>query len=367
MAGSIRRNLRRAMTVTRREISYYTRVPREAGIELTYRCNLRCKMCGVFGKIRDQNEQELTVAEYRNLFAQMREMGIGLVTFTGGEPFVRKDLFDVVGEAKSQGLRCNIFSNGTLVSGDTLERVFESGVDKLIFSVDGMNGVHDEIRGIPGSFEKVIGTITNLTEARRARGIEQPAIDAHMTLMKGNVTSLSPLSDLCRSLGINFSFQPYSESNSEAFKDTLSVLAGVKSNRYLPHDGTLHFTEEDLGILREELKKLPVNFYTKLMAYFKNVDLKTGLMPLKKCYFTRSFIMLDPYGNVFPCTNLDSYKMGNVRNQSLSAIWKGEKYEGLRGKLSQGLLPLCAYCCHLGDNLRFGQLARIMFWRPGSR
>ena len=92
-----------------------------------------------------------------------------------------------------------------------------------------------------------------------------------------------------------------------------------------------------------------------------------SIMPVKKCYFTRNFVMLNPYGNVFPCTNLDSYKVGNVRSQSLSAIWKGEKYEGLREKLSRRLFPLCAYCCHLGDNLSFGQLVRIMSGKPDGR
>lgn len=351
----------------RREISHFARIPREAGIELTYRCNLRCKMCGVFGKIRDQHEQELRVDEYRNLFIQMQEMGIGLVTFTGGEPFVRKDLFDIVGEAKSQGLRCNIFSNGTLINDETLKRVFESGVDKLIFSVDGMNGVHDEIRGIPGSFDKVIRTISDLIATRRDRGLQSPEIDAHMTMMRGNVESLSPLSDLCRSMGINFSFQPYSESNEKSLRETISVLEGVTANRYLPQDSTLRFTDEDLVRLKEELARLPLDFYSKLMSYFSAEELKKGLMPVKKCYFTRNFVMLDPYGNVFPCTNLDSYKLGNVRSQALYEIWTGVKYERLREKLSRRLFPLCVYCCHLGDNLSFGQLVRIMSGRPDGR
>jgi radical SAM protein with 4Fe4S-binding SPASM domain len=366
MAGSISRNFRRARTVVRREISHFARIPREAGIELTYRCNLRCKMCGVFGKIRNHHDEELTVAEYRNLFVQMREMGIGLVTFTGGEPFVRKDLFDIVGEAKSQGLRCNIFSNGTLINREALKQVFESGVDKLIFSVDGMNGVHDEIRGIPGSFDRVIQSITDIVAMRRSRGTDQPEIDAHMTMMRGNVESLSLLSDLCRSLGINFSYQPYSESNEKSLRETISVLEEVTANRYLPRDGALRFTDEDLVRLKEELARLPVDFYSKLMSYFSAEELKKGLMPVKKCYFTRNFVMIDPYGGVFPCTNLDSYRMGNVRSQSLSAIWKGAEYEGLRGKLSRRLFPLCAYCCHLGDNLSFSQLVRIMSGNSGG-
>lgn len=360
MTGVIRKNLRRVRTVMKREISYRFPTPREAGIELTYRCNLRCRMCGAIKKAQEPGDEELTVMEYGELFAQMKKMGIGLVTFTGGEPFVRKDLFDIVREAKTRGLRCNIFSNGTLVKGDVLERVFESGIDKLIFSVDGVNWVHDLIRGIPGSFEKVIGALSALASMRRARGAERPEIDAHMTLTGANVESLSALADLCRSLGIPLSYQPYSESSEGSLRETGGILEGVTANRYLPHDGALRFNDDQLDRLGWELKSLPTDFYSKLLSSFNREDLRRGIMPLMKCYFTRSFVMIDPYGNVFPCTNLDSYRMGNVRSQTLSDIWGSEKYERLRETLFRRLLPLCASCCHCADNLSFMQLVRIV-------
>lgn len=363
MTGSIRKNLRRVGTVARREIGYRFAAPREAGIELTYRCNLRCRMCGVIGKIRDGQDAELSVGEYGDLFAQMKAMGIGLVTFTGGEPFVRKDLFDIVREAKSRGIGCNIFTNGTLVCGDILERIFESGIDKLIFSVDGINDVHDSIRGLPGSFVKVFGALSNLASMRRARGTTRPEIDAHMTLTGANVESLSALSRLCRSLGVPLSYQPYSESSEGSFRATMSILDGVTANRYLPRDATLRFSDGQLRRLGEELGKMPADFYSKLLCSFSREELKRGVMPLRKCYFTRSFLMIDPYGNVFPCTNLDSYRVGNVRSEKLADIWSGEKYGRLREKLSRRLLPLCASCCHCADNLSFAQLVRIVAGR----
>jgi radical SAM protein with 4Fe4S-binding SPASM domain len=360
MTGFIGKNLRRVRTVVRREVSYRISTPREAGIELTWRCNLRCRMCGVIGKGRNREDTELTVAEYRALFIQMREIGIRLVTFTGGEPFIRKDLFDIVKEAKTQGLRCNIFSNGTLIQGDILERIFDSGIDKLIFSVDGMNGVHDSIRGIPGSFDKVFGTLSTLVAMRRARGARRPEIDAHMTLMRGNVGDLLLLSAHCRALSINFSYQPYSESNAKALQETIAILEGVHANRYLPRDETLRFTDEEMDGLRDQLARLPADFYAKLLSSLDPADLKQGLMPMRKCYFTRNFVMIDPYGTVFPCTNLDSYGMGSIRSHTLSEIWRGAKYKHLRQMLSRRLLPLCAYCCHCADNLSLVQLVRIV-------
>jgi len=74
-------------------------------------------------------------------------------------------------------------------------------------------------------------------------------------------------------------------------------------------------------------------------------------------------LMIDPYGNVFPCTNLDSYIVGNIRSERLSKIWRGKKYETLRKKLSQHLFPLCANCCHCADNLSLMQLIKIILGR----
>jgi len=366
MDSMVSRNLRRARTVFRRELSYYSKVPRAANIELTYRCNLRCKMCGVFGKIRDHRGEELTVEEYRHIFDQMREMGIQAVTFSGGEAFIRPDLFDIVRDAKRHGFRCNMFSNGTLVNESDYENIIESGLDKIIFSIDGVEQVHDVIRGIPGAFQKVMRTISGLVHQRQTCGVERPEIDVHMTMMKGNVASLSALHHLCSGLGVNFAFQPYSECDDGTFRQTIAILDGVTANRYWPKDGVLRFDDEDINRMREELGKLPIDFYVKLIHYIGRDDLRQGRMPIRRCYVTRNIMMINPYGDLIPCSNLDSYRTGNIRQEKLADIWNGEKYERLREKLSRRLLPLCTHCCHFGDNLSILQLASILTGRSNG-
>lgn len=106
MIKAIKKNLRRIKTVFEREISYYSLQPRGANLELTHRCNLRCKMCGVWIKGLDRQLQELTAEEYLDLFVQMKDIGVRLVTLAGGEPFIRKDLFEIVEAGKGQGLIC---------------------------------------------------------------------------------------------------------------------------------------------------------------------------------------------------------------------------------------------------------------------
>lgn len=360
MIDMIKRNLRRIKTVSQREISYHSLQPREVNLELTHRCNLKCKMCGVWIKGVDSSLQELTAAEYLDLFQQMKNIGVRLVTLTGGEPFIRKDLFDIVEAAKSKGLICNVFTNGTLIDDLAVERIFGYGIDKIIVSIDGLGPIHDSIRGVSGAFDKAIGALSNVVAERRSRDKKKPELDIHMTLLNENVGDITQLSILCQRLGVNFSFQPYSESNEQAVEQTLSQVETIRSLRYMPHDETLRFSEEDIRQIRREVAQLPVTFYTRLLSSFTDEDLRYGVISIKKCYITRNFMMVDPYGNVFPCTNLDRYIVGNVRNESLERIWRGERYAALRTKLSQHLLPACTHCCHCADNLDVIQLIKII-------
>jgi len=317
-------------------------------------------MCGVWIKGVGRQLQELTSEEYLDLFIQMKDMGIRLVTLTGGEPFIRKDLFEIVEAAKRKGLICNVFTNGTLIDHFAVEKIFKYGVDKIIISIDGIGPIHDSIRGIPGGFDKAIGALSDIAAERKARRIKKPEIDIHSTLLKENIGDMSHLSILCQKLGVNFSFQPYSESNEQTVDQAILGGETIKSTRYLPHHETLRFSEENIHQIRRELIRLPVTFYTKLLSSFSNEDLEHGLMSIKKCYIIRNFMMIDPYGNVFPCTNLDNYIVGNTSNERLSKIWRGKKYETLRKKLSHYLFPVCVNCCHCADNLSLMQIIKII-------
>jgi radical SAM protein with 4Fe4S-binding SPASM domain len=365
MTTLLRKTTRRLATVLRRESSYLSPRPIEINLELTHRCNLRCRMCGVWGKKNDRQLPELTPDEYNNLFGQMKDLGVHLVTLAGGEPFMRADLFDIIAAAKAKGLICNLFSNGTMIDRVKIGRIFESRLDKIIISVDGIGPVHDAVRGIPGSFDRAMRALAGMAAERRLRGADRPEIDMHMTLVKDNVLSLSPLHRVSQELGINFSFQPYSETTEGAVGQTRLNGHSIGSVRYLPKQESLRFTDEQVLQIRDEISRLPASFYTKLLSSLGSEQLQKGLMPIRKCYITRSFMMIDPYGHVYPCTNLDGHVVGSVRDRSLSSIWKGEKYAALRKSLSRRLLPICAYCCHCADNLTPGQLATIIL-RPNS-
>ena len=363
MRMDLRKNARRLTTVVRRAVRYRWPRPAEINLELTHRCNLRCRMCGVWGKTNDHRLAEMTGAEYAELFAQMKAFGVRLVTLAGGEPFIRSDIFDIVAAAKRHGLACNLFTNGTLLDGPKIRRLLANRVDKVIVSIDGVGPVHDRVRGVPGSFDRSWAALSGLAAERRARGTRWPEIDVHMTLLKENVASLSQLDAACRALGVTFSFQPYSETTPAAVGETRLNGQSIGSPRYLPQRESLRFSGEHVSRIRSEIAKLPASFYTKLLQSLDSDQLQQGRMPVRKCYITRNFMMIDPYGNVYPCTNLDGYVVGSVRAQPLSAIWNGEPYARLRKRLARRLLPVCAHCCHCADNLTPMQLANVVMSR----
>lgn len=305
----------------------------------------------------------MTLEEYNDLFVQMKGLGVQLVTLVGGEPFMRSDLFDIIGAVKTHGLICNIFSNGTMIDRLKISKLFESRVDKIIISIDGIGPVHDAIRGMPGSFDRALEALSGMVAERRLRKTKRPEIDLHMTLLKENVSSLSQLDGVCRELGINFSFQPYSETTEAAVGQTRMNGNPIGSVRYLPHQESLRFTDEQVLQIQSEISRLPASFYTKLLLSLGGGQLQQGLMPIRKCYITRNFMMINPYGDVYPCTNLDGYVIGSIRDQKLSNIWNGKKYDALRKNLSQHLLPICAHCCHCADNLTLAQLVNIIMRR----
>ncbi|HUT62697.1 MAG TPA: radical SAM protein, partial [Anaerolineae bacterium] len=156
-----------ALTVFRKRLmSYFTYVvgnghsayPETVSLFLTYKCNLRCKMCGQWGAggwaldmPREELNRELTFEQMSILIDELAVFKPALTLF-GGEPFLCDNWGNLVCYIKSKGLRVNIITNGTLLS-QHVEKVVDFGVDELIFSLDGPEDVHDEMRSSKGTFK----------------------------------------------------------------------------------------------------------------------------------------------------------------------------------------------------------------------
>jgi radical SAM protein with 4Fe4S-binding SPASM domain len=150
----------------------------------THACNFKCEHCGT--NAGEARPDELTTAEVKGLIDELADMGTDLFALTGGEPFMRPDLFDVLEHARSRGVRFTITTNGSLVP--QFERQLrEITPCAMMISVDGLGETHNEFRKESGSFAKCLDSMKILADI----GIQTRAFST--TLNQQNVTQLEQM------------------------------------------------------------------------------------------------------------------------------------------------------------------------------
>ncbi|MBS1263294.1 MAG: Coenzyme PQQ synthesis protein E [Methanonatronarchaeales archaeon] len=162
--------------------------------ESTRACNLACRHCRAEAQPEGAPDQ-LGRREVINLVDQIAEFSSPIFIITGGEPMLREDVYDVASYADGRGLRVVMSPNGTLLTPDSVERILDAGVRRISVSIDGSTPeVHDDFRGVPGSFESAV---TGLGHARDA-GLEY---QINTTVTKRNVDDLPAMYDRVGELG----------------------------------------------------------------------------------------------------------------------------------------------------------------------
>ena len=162
--------------------NYFSKGPTSVDIELSNRCNLKCKMCWFHGEngIGDRyKNSEMTTAEILELINQLAVYRPHIY-FGGGEPFIREDFMTIVAHVKSFALPISFTTNGTLLNQEKIQKVADLGVDHINFSIDGPEELHDKLRG-RGNFGKVMSNMQHLLEYKKRENIKKPLITVNIT------------------------------------------------------------------------------------------------------------------------------------------------------------------------------------------
>lgn len=123
---------------------------------VTSKCNLQCRHC-YSQSTEDSGQDDLPTTEALKIIDSLRDWGIGLLIFDGGEPLCRDDFFDIARHASGKGIRTVIGSNGTLIDRDTAKSLAQAGIRTVAISVDGANAeTHDWFRGKQGAFKEAL-------------------------------------------------------------------------------------------------------------------------------------------------------------------------------------------------------------------
>lgn len=136
----------------------------------TKTCNLKCMHCYANSDSK-KYESELNTKEAKTLIDDFHEFKVPVILFSGGEPLLREDLFELIEYAGIRKIRSTISTNGTLIDKDVARRIKQSEVGYVGISVDGIGDKHDEFRRTKGCFEKALNGIRNCREVNQKVGL----------------------------------------------------------------------------------------------------------------------------------------------------------------------------------------------------
>lgn len=158
------------------------------------RCNLRCVHC--YSHSRDQDYSgELNHEQGIALIDDLADFGVPVILFSGGEPLMRSDLFDLIMRARSKGMRAVISTNGTLITPDVAARLKDCGLSYVGVSLDGLRDTNDGFRGVKGAFDQALAGI----RICKAAGIK---VGLRFTMHRRNAHDIGGVFDLIREEGI---------------------------------------------------------------------------------------------------------------------------------------------------------------------
>ncbi len=308
----------------------------------TRACNLSCVHC--YRDAGAAESGELTTAEGKKLLDEIARAGFKIMVFSGGEPLIRPDIYDLISHAKTLGLRPVLGTNGILITPETAARLKEAGAACAGISLDSRDKEkHDWFRGYDGAWEETMKGIAACREA----GLP---FQIHTTVMNWNEEEVTAITDLAVELG--------------AVAHHIFFL--VPTGRGKDIEETTLKTQQYEALLKRILAKqaeVPIELKPTCAPQFMRIARQKGI-PMrftKGCLAGTTYCVILPGGDVHPCPYLP-LKAGNVREMPFDAIWRDSVLFGeLRHQPLKGGCGRCGY----GD-ICGGCRARAYYYSDGD-
>lgn len=279
-------------------------------VELTKKCNLRCRHCYVpdcSDSVKRANNGQMTFAKICDLISQIDELGVMELQFTGGEPFVLPYALDIIKEAQSRLIPCSVFTNGTLMTEDVFRYISENNYGLIFYiSLDGHQETHDAFRRSQGAFQKTVEAIKKMLQI----GCD---VRINTSIGRHNIAEMRQFIKFVKNeFGILHrlvTVEPIGRANSE-----------------------MTITAQEFASLLQESN----NTFEFLDSHDSVADWSTPA-----CGIGSSMLFIDAYGNVSFCPTLTQrenpeFLAGNIIHSSLKDIWENspvfKKFRGLQCK-----------------------------------
>ncbi len=333
--------------------------PEFISFTLTNNCNLRCRMCGQWsenGYIKNDSAKvssQMDLSCWKKLVDEISQHKIRFILIRGGEPFLFKGIIELLDYISQKGIFLSIDTNGTIIDkfANDLVRI---GNMHITFSVDGPQEVHDSVRKVEGSFNKIKDNIALLNNLEKTSS-KKISKSICFTISKYNYKSLDKMPGVARSMGINsINIVPYYFYSAEVGKKYEEEL---KTNFDCAAFSWKGFYHEESGVdfelfrdlhnkYLEELKGVENFPYMPLTQEEYKTWFKDSFTPVgsTKCLNVENLIDIQPDGSANFCVDLPDYTIGNVKNSTIEEVWNSERADKFRKYRREKPLVACYRC-----------------------
>jgi MoaA/NifB/PqqE/SkfB family radical SAM enzyme len=304
---------------------YVPAKPLDVICEISYICNLACPTC--FRWTSKPDEHELNMEEWKSVITKLKGwLGTFNLTFTGGEPFLRTDLLEILKFASQNGIITNVVSNGSLIDKTLARKIVDSGLDGLCLSLNSLKRhIHNETRGTNGSFDEVMTAIQNMKEVR-----EGMRLSLSTTAVRENIGELVEMVEWTKAMGLyGIHFQPIMPASMLPTYDKdgqfKKVTVGTPYRNLLKRkeiidDPAVDAVFDRLASMAERGYPIisSVGHLKEMAKYLK--DPTNPELLERVCQVGVKNFNIDPFGNARLCSIMDV--VGNILQDSPADIWK---------------------------------------------
>ena len=303
--------------------------PLSVHFDLTYRCNERCVHC----YLDHDDHGELTTAECLTVMKDLASAGTLFLTFSGGEIFLRPDLYEILAEARRLHFDVSLKTNALLVTEERAARLREFGVRRVQISVySDIPEVHDAITKVPGSLQRTLAAIPLLLE----QGLQ---VKLACPLMRENLLASRGVMALAEKIGVPYVLDLTITPMMDGNEAPLAHRVPVSSLLPVMQDPALHACKpQPTAEAARAMQDYPATIGSAVSS-----GIESSAYEDLPCSAGHNSCYISPYGDVFPCVQLPQ-AAGNLRRERFRDIWyHAPQLERLRG-IRESQLPVCSRC-----------------------
>jgi len=333
----------------------------------TRTCNLTCRHCYMSSDAKLYKD-ELSTEEAKQFIDDLADFKVPVILFSGGEPLIRPDFFELASYAEKKGIRPTLSTNGTLITREVAQKIKDIGIGYVGISLDGLRDVNDKFRGKEGAFDAAMQGIKNCVAVDQRVGLR-------FTINHHNIQELERIFDFIEAENINrvcFYHLVYSGRGNQMMNEDVTAEESRKAM-----DIIIRRTKDfEARGLKKEILTVDnhcdgIYMYLKAVSEGDTVVAKQIEKYIAMNGGNRSGIAfgeVDPMGYVHPDQFTQHHTFGNVRNRKFGDIWSDASNEimaGLKDRkpLLKGRCSKCKYLANCNGNFRTRAEARTGdFW-----